>query len=177
MIFVLIGSTSNGKTTLGRALSKRLNLNLIDSDELLENTLGMSIGCVFSDKGINYVNLVTLDILKNFSQNIEPNENYILVAGASCVMSIEIVNLLKKISDYIVCIESKPLTQINRIKQNKHASTSLITFLPNNNLAEIYLTYRKHFNYIANILITTDDLSIKETSNIVEKIIKGKNIW
>lgn len=48
---VLVGPPGAGKSTIGRRLSRALNVGLVDSDELIEIAEGKSCGEVFSDVG------------------------------------------------------------------------------------------------------------------------------
>ena len=48
---VLVGPPGAGKSTIGRRLSRALNVGLVDSDQLIEEVEGKSCGEVFSDLG------------------------------------------------------------------------------------------------------------------------------
>ena len=48
---VLIGFMGSGKSTLGRALSKRLGLRFIDLDERIEQQEGLKVSDIFSEHG------------------------------------------------------------------------------------------------------------------------------
>src|SRR5699024_8984638 len=48
---VLVGPPGAGKSTIGRRLSRALNVGLVDSDQLIEEAEGKSCGEVFSDLG------------------------------------------------------------------------------------------------------------------------------
>ena len=43
----LCGFMASGKTTVGKALSKKLNIDYVDTDELLVETYGQSIPEIF----------------------------------------------------------------------------------------------------------------------------------
>ena len=44
---ILCGFMASGKTTVGKALSKKLNIDYVDTDELLVETYGQSISDIF----------------------------------------------------------------------------------------------------------------------------------
>lgn len=50
----LIGFMGSGKSTTGRRLASLLGWSFIDLDELIENSEGMKIPKIFSDKGEDY---------------------------------------------------------------------------------------------------------------------------
>lgn len=50
-IVVLVGPPGAGKSTIGRRLARALDVELIDSDELIENAQGQACGEVFSELG------------------------------------------------------------------------------------------------------------------------------
>ena len=66
---VLIGMMGSGKTTVGRILSKRLKLNFIDTDILIEKKCGINIRKIFDKYGEEYFRRkeekIILDILLN----------------------------------------------------------------------------------------------------------------
>ena len=51
MALFLIGFMASGKTTFGKALSKKKNLRFIDLDEYIEQSEGMSISDIFREYG------------------------------------------------------------------------------------------------------------------------------
>ena len=50
----LCGFMASGKTTVGKALSKNLNIDYVDTDELLVETYGQSISDIFEKYGEDY---------------------------------------------------------------------------------------------------------------------------
>ncbi len=51
MLLSLIGMPGGGKSTVARQLAKRLNLPLVDSDQVIEERIGESIGSFFEREG------------------------------------------------------------------------------------------------------------------------------
>ena len=50
-MIVLVGLPGSGKSTVGRALARRLGLVCVDSDHEIERRLGCSIAAYFADRG------------------------------------------------------------------------------------------------------------------------------
>ena len=51
----LIGYMGSGKTTIGKHLSKKLNMPFIDTDKLIESESKKSINCIFHEFGEDYL--------------------------------------------------------------------------------------------------------------------------
>jgi shikimate kinase len=49
--YILIGPPGSGKSTIGKALSKAINSNVVDTDSLIESEVGTSISQIFIDNG------------------------------------------------------------------------------------------------------------------------------
>ena len=66
---VFIGMMGSGKSSIGSIVSKKLNLNFFDIDQLIENNQKMNISKIFEIRGENFFRdvekKITLDILKN----------------------------------------------------------------------------------------------------------------
>ena len=66
---VFIGMMGSGKSSIGSMVSKKLNLNFYDIDQLIENDQKMKISKIFEIKGENFFRdiekKVTLNILKS----------------------------------------------------------------------------------------------------------------
>ena len=66
---VFIGMMGSGKSSIGSIVSKKLNLNFFDIDQLIENDQKMKISKIFEVKGENFFRdiekKITLNILKS----------------------------------------------------------------------------------------------------------------
>ena len=51
---ILCGFMASGKTTIGRALAEKINIEYLDTDELLVKTYGMDIPTIFEKYGEEY---------------------------------------------------------------------------------------------------------------------------
>jgi shikimate kinase/shikimate kinase/3-dehydroquinate synthase len=68
---VFLGMMGSGKSSIGSLIAKKLQLNFIDIDNVIENELGLSIKKIFETKGENYFRKfeekITLKKLKSSS--------------------------------------------------------------------------------------------------------------
>ena len=66
---VFIGMMGSGKSSIGSMVSKKLNLNFFDIDQLIENDQKMKISKIFETKGENFFRniekKIALNILKS----------------------------------------------------------------------------------------------------------------
>ena len=65
---ILCGFMASGKTTIGRTLAKRINIEYVDTDELLVKTYGMDIPTIFEKYGEEYFRDLEHDIAKKVSK-------------------------------------------------------------------------------------------------------------
>ena len=73
---VLIGMMGSGKTSVGKALAKKLNIAFIDIDQEIEKKYQINISEIFQTKG------------EAFFRKIEENMSCKLINGKPCVISI-----------------------------------------------------------------------------------------
>ncbi|MHB1629165.1 MAG: shikimate kinase [Bacilli bacterium] len=84
-MIALIGFTGAGKSSLGRELSAAYGLRLLDTDELVERRLGMSVRDVFVLRGENYFREVEeREILAACAEGVASS---VLVTGGGAVKS------------------------------------------------------------------------------------------
>ena len=74
---VLIGMMGSGKSSIGKLLSKQLNLDFIDIDNKIEKSENCTISDIFIKKGENYFR----EIEKKISINCLELENKIISLG------------------------------------------------------------------------------------------------
>lgn len=75
MKIVLTGFMATGKTSTGKALSKRLGYRFIDTDDLIVESEGMAIARIFEEKGEPYFREVERSVIKDVS-----SQNRIVIA-------------------------------------------------------------------------------------------------
>lgn len=83
MKIILIGMMGSGKSTIGKELSKRLNLELIDTDEVIEKTSCMVIKDIFE----SYGELHFRKLEKSTFIELADTEDAIISTGGGAVLS------------------------------------------------------------------------------------------
>ena len=79
---IFLGMMGSGKSSIGLLVSKKLNLKFFDTDNMIEDEVGMKISKIFEKKGENYFRnieeKITLKILKN-------NNNVVSLGGGAFI--------------------------------------------------------------------------------------------
>ena len=131
---VFVGMMGCGKSTIGSMISKKLNLNFFDIDQLIENNQKMNVSKIFEIKGENFFRdvekKITLDILKNKKGVIA------LGGGAFITRAIKNEVLENHLSFWL---NWNIDTLVNRIKNSKKRPLAVNS--SKNELIEICLLY------------------------------------
>lgn len=89
---VLIGIVGSGKSTIGKKLARKLNLQFYDSDKVIEEREGLSIVDIYDYKGEQYFRYLEESVIKEIL-------NYgtlLLSTGGSTFMNEELRSLIKQ---------------------------------------------------------------------------------
>ena len=89
---VLIGMMGCGKTTVGRLLSRRLGLELVDTDALIEQREGRSIPDIFAREGEAYFRALELALCRELAGR----EGLVIACGGGLPLQDEAIAALKQ---------------------------------------------------------------------------------
>ena len=87
----LVGLMGSGKTTIGRALAKKLNMRFVDSDHEIESRTGTSIPVIFEVEGEESFRRRDADVIRALTAL----DNLVLATGGGAVLRPENRALLK----------------------------------------------------------------------------------
>ena len=158
---IFLGMMGSGKSSIGSLIAKKLQLNFIDIDNVIENELGLSIKKIFEIKGENYFRKfekkTTLKKLKSSSTVIS------LGGGAFSNKEIRKEVIANHISFWLNWSND---ILLNRIKNSKKRPLAF-----NSSENEIIDLIKKRSNIYSKALykIECDNLTKKE---IVKEILK-----
>ena len=122
---VFLGMMGSGKTSIGKLVSKKLKLNFFDTDNEIENEVGMKISKIFKEKGERYFR----EIEEKITSNILEKKNIVISLGGGTFINKNIREkiLSKHLSFWL---NWKPEILIRRIKNSSkrpiviHSSSS-----------------------------------------------------
>jgi len=160
---LLIGMPGAGKSTVGRILSKKTGLTLIDTDELIETQEGLKLQKIIEQKGLDYFLRVEEDILNNLSIS-----NHIISPGGSAIYSEKAMLHLKQI-----CVVVYLKSSIERLLGNIHNfETRGIVFKPGQSFEDLYNERCPLYEKYSDIRVLTDGSNPAEIARTILRQLK-----
>ena len=158
---ILLGMMGVGKTTIGRLLAKKLNLDFYDIDQIIEKENNMKISDIFKKKGEIFFReqeeSITINCLKK-------NHSVISLGGGAFVNENIRQNVLLKARSFWLTTSIGILK--SRIKSNKRRP--VINQIGLKNIEDLFKK-RKEFYSLADHKIECEKLTLNQIS---DKIIK-----
>ena len=169
MIIVLIGYMGSGKSSIGKILAKKLNYNLIDLDDYIEEKENASVTKIFKNKGEVYFRKKEAEYLE---QLLKLKENTILSVGGGTPCYGNNMDLILNTEQAISLYLKGSLAYLSKKLFKKKAKRPLIAHIASEALMTEFLAKhlieRSQYYEKAKIHISTDN---KEKIEIVEDII------
>ncbi len=81
-MFILVGMPGAGKSCMGRTLSSKLNMKLVDTDKLIEERVGKKLQTIINEEGIDTFRKIEEEVLLTVSE-----DNAIVSTGGSAIYS------------------------------------------------------------------------------------------
>mgnify|MGYP001375643037 CR=1 FL=1 len=113
-IIVLVGLSGSGKSTIGTALSKRLDVSFIDVDDRIAQNEGTSIAEIFAHQGEGRFRELERETVL---QQLGFSRPSVLALGGGAWQQAEIRDLLAPIASVIYC-KAELASILNRLKDN-----------------------------------------------------------
>ena len=104
----------SGKTTLGKVLSKKLDKDFYDSDQVIEEKLGVNVPMIFEYEGEAGFREREKDILKE----LVSKQNIVLATGGGIILSESNRDLLAK-NGIVIYLKSNQKDLVLRMKNDK----------------------------------------------------------
>ncbi|PHR74697.1 MAG: shikimate kinase [Lutibacter sp.] len=165
MKVVLLGYMASGKSSVGKIIAERLNLDFIDLDAYIEENEGHSISNIFAEKGEIYFRIKETEYL---TELLNSENNFVLSVGGGTPCYANNIQLISEKAQSFY-LKASLNTLYNRLKRQRK-SRPLIANLKLENLKEFiakHLFERTSFYEQSIHSINTDDKIINE---IVEEI-------
>ena len=158
-----------GKSSVGSCLCRRTGLELLDTDEIVASTFGMSIPKIFAEHGEKKFREAETETLRR----IRTEERTIIVAGGGIVLRDENVGILRSHA-VIVWLDADEQTLFARaIRQPSRPL--LKTKNPRKTFSRILCVRRPLYAEIADIRIDTSGLTDEEAAVAILAKLKRMN--
>ena len=104
----------SGKTTVGKQLAKRMRMDFVDSDHMIEERCGVSISTIFDIEGEDGFRKRETKMLAELCER----SGIVLATGGGAVISEENRILLRK--GYVIYLKTSIETQLARTQKNQN---------------------------------------------------------
>ena len=161
MKIVLLGYMASGKSTIGREISKKLDMKFIDLDDYISKREKSSISEIFKVKGEIYFRRIESFYL---SEILNSKDSFILSLGGGTPCYSNNMKLILNSEASSIYIKASIKTLVTRLTSEKN-KRPLVAELENDKLTEFvakHLFERRFFYEQASITVITEDKSIEE---------------
>ena len=163
---ILEGFMGSGKTTVSEILSDRLDLELLDTDQAIEEAEGRTINEIFAEEGEEAFRSMETDLL---DMVVSEHLNAMVVSlGGGLPLREENRALLKK-AGKIVYLRTQPETVFERL-QGDDTRPLLKTEDPLKRIRELLSERSDKYETLADVIVDTDG---KDASDIADEIIEA----
>ena len=160
---ILIGPPGSGKSTIGKATSRRLNISFTDTDDLIEARSGTSISQIFIDKGEPWFRELEREVLQEELVKL----NGVLSLGGGAPLSDFAQELLREKREAIVYLDVSLATAAPRVGFNR--DRPLLLSNPRGAWQELMEKRRPIYEALATHIVKVDERAPKD---IVDEIVR-----
>lgn len=160
---VLIGAPGSGKSTVGAALSRKLALDFLDTDQLIEVREGKAITDIFVVDGEPYFRAVELETLKH----VLKMSNVVISLGGGAPISEQAQQELRSSDSMVIFLDVSLATAAPRVGFNR--DRPLLLGNPRAQWQALSDKRRPIYEALADMSIKVDDMSVDEIASAIEK--------
>ena len=164
----LIGPMGSGKTALGKALAKALQLSFVDSDAEIERRTGVDINFIFEKEGEAGFRQRERDVIADLTQR----QAIVLATGGGAVLEADNRRHLAE-RGCVVYLETSIAQQLERTRHGKHRPL-LVTEDPRAKLQELMRVREPLYREIADIVVRTDGRRVQLLADEVIRLLEER---
>lgn len=164
---LLIGFMGTGKTTISRALCKRLPMKEVDVDAFIVTRAGKTISAIFAEDGEAAFRQMETEILRELQQQ----SGLIISCGGGMAMQDINIPIMKQ-NGLVLLLTASPKTVFRRVCRGKHRPL-LDGKMNVPAIAKLMELRRAKYEAAADLTVATDH---KTVSQICEEIVSLLNI-
>jgi shikimate kinase len=164
---VLIGPPGAGKSSIGKALAKELNLNFIDSDSEIEKISHKKISEIFIEDGEPAFRLVEVDVVRKVLADFDG----VISLGGGAPINKEIQEVLQDANYPVVFIDVSIAQAATRIGFNKDRPLLLVN--PRQQWISLMNDRRPIYEKLASQTISSDNQKPHEVAKQISDKLKA----
>jgi len=161
---IFVGFMGTGKTTVGRRVSGKLNMDFFDTDEYIKKCENMSVAEVLTKKGKKY-----FEGAQRFAvQNICENKNALIATGGGTLCDEKCRDIILK-SGISVWLRAKPETIYENLK-NSHNKRAELSGKSLEEIVKILDEYSEFYK-LSDIVVDVDENTDRDIDVVVDKVV------
>jgi len=164
---VLIGPPGAGKSSIGKALAKELNLNFIDSDSEIEKLSHKKISEIFIEDGEPAFRLLEVDVVRRVLADFDG----VISLGGGAPINAEIQEVLEDADYPVVFIDVSIAQAATRIGFNKDRPLLLVN--PRQQWISLMNDRRPIYEKLASQTISSDNQKPHEVAKQISDKLKA----
>ncbi|MGL6107443.1 shikimate kinase [Romboutsia sp.] len=158
MRMIMIGFMGVGKTTIGKSIAKKLNINFIDMDDEIEKKEKCTISEIFDKNGEKYFRTLEAKLLSELIKK----DDLIISTGGGIITTEENCKILKR-EEKVVFLDAKPETIINHVSNEINQRPLLKNSLNlNRTISDLLEQRRDKYEEVSDITIDVNNKNIEE---------------
>jgi len=159
---ILIGPPGSGKSTIGKALARKLQKTFIDTDDVIELRTGTSISQIFVDQGEPWFRDLEQTVLREELSKLDG----VLSLGGGAPLSQDAQNLLQSVDAAIIFLSVSLATAAPRVGFNR--DRPLLLNNPRAAWQELMDKRRPIYEALADHIVVVDERAPKD---IIDEIV------
>src|SRR6476646_7416847 len=169
---VLIGFMGAGKTTVGRALARRMRRKFLDLDDVIEQRERRSVAEIFASSGEAAFRQMESAALAALLQERQGGGDLILALGGGAFVQKQNRDALISAGAITVLLEA-PVEELRRRCQGEHKARPLAH--QDARFNELFATRRADYA-LAGFTVQTLDKSVQQVTAEIEKLLQSPNV-
>jgi len=171
LIFSLVGLPGSGKSTVGRQLARRLQLPLMDSDQVIESRLGCPIRQYFEREGEASFRDIEAAVIDELTQS----RCGVLSTGGGAVLRPENRRHLHE-RGRVIYLKSSPDELFRRLRHDRNRPLLQVAD-PKERLRELYAVRDPLYRETAHFTVETGRPSVAMLVNMIVMQLELDGVW